>query len=66
MTQVILFDDKSVHIDGYKNIISFNSEHMCIRCRDKVLDIRGNNLQIDSFSEVKMVTSGVISGLEWT
>lgn len=66
MTQVILFDDKSVHIDGYKNIISFNSEHMCIRCRDKVLDIRGNNLQIDSFSEVKMVISGVISGLEWT
>ncbi|MBR1815486.1 MAG: YabP/YqfC family sporulation protein [Lachnospiraceae bacterium] len=66
MTQVILYDDRTVHIDGYKNIISFDSEHMCIRCKDKVLDIKGKNLQIDSFSEVKMVISGVISGLEWT
>ncbi|MBQ9609986.1 MAG: YabP/YqfC family sporulation protein [Lachnospiraceae bacterium] len=66
MTQVVLYDDKTVHIDGYKNIINFNSEHMCIRCRDKVLNIKGKNLQIDSFSEIKMIISGVILCLEWT
>ena len=65
MTQVILYDDKTVHIDGYKNIISFDSEHMCIKCKDKVLDITGKNLQIDSFSEVKMVISGRINNIGW-
>ena len=66
MTQVILYDDTTVHIDGYKNIINFDSVHICIRCKDKILNITGKNLQIDSFSDVKMVISGVISGLEWT
>lgn len=65
MTQIILFDNNSVHIDGYKSIINFNSEFMCVKCKDKVLKINGKNLQIDSFTEVYMVISGQIDSICW-
>ncbi len=65
MTQVILYDNKSVHIDGYKNIINFNSAKMSLKCKDKILEIKGNNLCIDSFSEVSMVVSGQIEDISW-
>ena len=65
MTQIILYDNKSVHIDGYKNIITFNSDHLCVSCKNRILEIYGNNLQIDSFTEVCMVVSGKIDNICW-
>ena len=65
MTQVILYGNKSVHIDGYKSIITFDSNHLCVNCKDKILSIKGSNLRINSFSGVCMVISGKIDDISW-
>lgn len=65
MTQVILYGNKSVHIDGYKSIITFDSERLCISCKNKILEIKGKELIIDSFTGVCMNISGYISDVSW-
>ena len=66
MTQIILYGNKSVHIDGYKCIINFTSSRLSIRCKEKVLIIKGSNLMIDSFTSVYMVVSGIIDDISWS
>lgn len=65
MTQIILYDNRNIHIDGYKKILHFDSKKLSIKCKDKILEINGNNLLIDSFSEVCMVVSGIIENVSW-
>lgn len=65
MTQIIIYDNKSVHIDGYKSIITFDSERLCISCKNRILEIKGKGLQIDSFTEVCMNISGYICDISW-
>ena len=65
MTQVILYDNKTVHIDGYKSIIIFDSQKLSLKCKDRILVINGKNLLIDSFSGVCMVVSGIIENVSW-
>ena len=65
MTQIILYDNKTIHIDGYKSIINFRSDELSVKCKERTLVIKGSELQIDSFSEVCMVVSGKINDVSW-
>lgn len=65
MTRIILYDQKSIHIDGYNNIISFSDETICIQCKKKILEISGTHLYISSFNGIEMTVSGLISGIRW-
>ena len=66
MTRVTLLDQKSVHIDGYKSIISFDDLHISIKCHKKNLEINGENLRITSFNGIQMQISGCISEIKWS
>lgn len=65
MTRVVLLDQKSIHIDGYKSILSLNEEVICIQCKKKILEISGRKLVIDTFNGIEMTISGFISGIRW-
>lgn len=65
MTRIILHDQKSMHIDGYRNILSFADDTICILCKKKVLEISGNGLYIASFNGIEMTVNGSISGIRW-
>lgn len=65
MTRIILYEQKSMHIDGYKNIISFSNETICIQCRKRILEISGKGLYIASFNGIEMTVNGSISGIRW-
>ncbi|MBQ9277314.1 MAG: YabP/YqfC family sporulation protein [Lachnospiraceae bacterium] len=66
MTQIILYGNKSIHIDGYKCIVSFTSKQLSVKCRNKTLNIKGCDLKIDSFTSVYMVISGTIDDISWS
>ncbi len=65
MTRIILYDQKSIHIDGYKNIISFGDDRICIQCRKNAVEITGDKLFISSFSGIEMTIGGKITGIRW-
>lgn len=65
MTRVILFDKKSVHIDGYKSIISFDEENVRLQCSKCILEVYGSKLYIASFTGIEMEIKGVIEGVRW-
>lgn len=65
MTRVVLLEQKSIHIDGYKSILSLNEETICIQCKKKILEISGRKLVIDTFNGIEMTISGFISGIRW-
>lgn len=65
MTRVVLLDQKYVHIDGYKSILSLDEEIICIQCKKKILEISGKKLMIDTFNGIEMTISGFISGIRW-
>lgn len=65
MTRIILYEQKSMHIDGYKSILSFADETICILCKKKVLEITGTGLYIASFNGIEMTVNGLISGIRW-
>lgn len=65
MTRIILYDQKMLHIDGYKNIICFGDDQICIQCKKKLLEISGEKLFISSFSGIEMTIGGCITGIRW-
>ena len=65
MTKIILIDDTTIHIEGYKNIITMESEQVCIQCQKKRLMIYGEKLKIETFSNVELNVYGLITKIEW-
>ncbi len=65
MTRIILYDQKSMHIDGYKNILRFSEEKIYIQCKEQILEVSGSKLYISSFNGIEMTINGMISGIKW-
>lgn len=65
MTRIILYDQKSIHIDGYKSIVSLDHSRICIQCSKKAVEICGEDLFISSFSGIEMTVGGLITGIRW-
>ena len=67
MTQIIMQGQSLIHIDGYDRIINFDTEAISLKCKDKILTVRGRGLRIDSFDSAKMQISGeFIYAAEWS
>ena len=49
MTQVHFYDQTCVHVDGYRQIVSFDTTQVLLRCKKNMLVIEGNALRIASF-----------------
>lgn len=46
MTQVHFYDQTCVHVDGYRQIVSFDTTQVLLRCKKNMLVIEGNALRI--------------------
>lgn len=66
MTKIILIDDKTIHIEGYKHIISMEKDVVCLLCKKKKLLIFGSDLKIEMLSAIELNINGVITKVEWT
>lgn len=65
MTQVHFYDQTCVHVDGYKNIIRFDTEQVMLRCPKQILEIYGQSLRIASFHDTEILVQGKIEGVRW-
>ena len=65
MTRVIMLNQNNVHIDGYKEIISLNSDCITVSCNRKNLKVIGNDLNIEAFTGVNMTVKGCIKSIAW-
>lgn len=65
MTQVHFYNHDSVHVDGYRNIVSFNDNEIVLRCKKNNLIIFGSKLQIVSFNGMEISVRGYIEGVRW-
>ena len=65
MTRIILQDNKSVHIDGYKRILNYDKESIKLLCSKKIIEIYGNNLNVIYFTSIQIEIEGMIDGVKW-
>lgn len=65
MTQVHFYDQTCVHVDGYKNIIRFDSSQVLLCCRKGNLVICGSLLHIASFNREEITIVGNIFSVHW-
>ena len=65
MTQVHFYDQTCVHVDGYRQIVSFDTTQVLLRCRKNMLAIEGNALRIASFDGAEITVRGDIEAVRW-
>lgn len=65
MTQVHFYDQVCVHVDGYRQIVSFDTEQVLLSCKKDLLLIEGKSLRIASFDGTEMTVRGNITGVRW-
>ena len=65
MTQVHFYDQVCVHVDGYRQILRFDTEQILLQCKKKLLLIEGKSLRIASFDGTEMTVRGNITGVRW-
>ncbi|MBE5944233.1 MAG: hypothetical protein E7258_04875 [Lachnospiraceae bacterium] len=65
MTKLILFDDKSIHIEGYKNIVNMEKNQIRINCGKKILNILGKELKIEILTSIELNIYGKICNIFW-
>ena len=65
MTQVHFYEQTCVHVDGYRQIVSFDPEQVLLQCRKHMLAIEGTGLRIDSFDETEITVRGNIEAVRW-
>lgn len=65
MTQVHFYDQLCVHVDGYRQIVRFDTEQILLRCKKSLLLIEGKSLHIASFDRNEMTVRGNITGVRW-
>ena len=66
MTKIIIIDDKTIHIEGYKHISAMEVDFVILQCNKKKLLIRGKNLTIEMLSAIELDVFGQIYSIEWT
>lgn len=65
MTQVHFYDQTCVHVDGYRQIVSFDTTQVLLRCKKNMLVIEGNALWIASFDGAEITVRGDIAAVRW-
>lgn len=65
MTQIIMYDRNTVHVDGYRRIVRFEPEQVLLSCRTCDLLIEGRALRILSFCDAEILVGGEVSGIHW-
>lgn len=65
MTQVHFYDQTCVHVDGYRQIVSFDTTQVLLRCKKNMLVIEGNALRIASFDGAEITVRGDIAAVRW-
>lgn len=65
MTRIIMEGQNSLHIDGYKGIVSFSDSTICIQSKNNKIEIVGKDLIIESFTGTWMKIVGVIISINW-
>ena len=63
MTQVHFYDQTCVHVDGYRQIVSFDTTQVLLRCKKNMLVIEGNALRIASFDGAEITVRGDIAAV---
>lgn len=65
MTQILMYDQTCMHVDGYKSMRHFDTKTIELQCGKKKLQISGNSLLITSFHAEEMIIYGNILSVEW-
>lgn len=65
MTQIHLYDQSCVHIDGYKHIISFDTTRVLLQCKKHKLLVSGCSLRITSYQADELLIQGEIASINW-
>lgn len=65
MTKVTLINTNKVYVDGYKSIISIDDNCIVIDCRNKKLEICGDNLRLLLFTGIELTICGRINCINW-
>lgn len=59
------YDQTCVHVDGYRQIVSFDTTQVLLRCKKNMLVIEGNALRIASFDGAEITVRGDIAAVRW-
>ena len=62
--KVINFNNKSIYIENFTNIIDFSSTEILIKLKKGVIKILGDNLKIKNMNLQSIIVSGDILSME--
>ena len=65
MTKIILVDNKSIHIEGYKHIVIMDESVVRLKCGKRILNIEGSNLAIETLCNMELNIYGIIEKVAW-
>lgn len=60
MTRIVINENKSVYVDGYRHILKYNEDEIILKLSKKQLLIKGSELTITSFCNTELLIKGNI------
>lgn len=65
MSRIIICNSKKIYIDDYKSVIHISNKNIIIKCKNKILNITGDNLKISDYTKNRMTIDGIICNINW-
>lgn len=65
MNRIVINEDKSVYIDGYKHIMKYEDYEIILQASKKQIIIQGNTLLIECFNKTEMLIRGEILNIKF-
>ena len=63
MTRIVINENKSVYVDGYRHILKYDEDEIVLKLSKKQLHIKGNELTITSFCNTEFLITGNIMNI---
>lgn len=54
-----------VHVENHRGLLEYGTEEICVNAGRQIIRIRGKHLELSAMSDIEMVTTGVISSVEF-
>lgn len=65
MNRIVINENSSIYVDGYKRIIKYEDSEIILAISKKQVVIQGMNLLIECYSKTEMLIKGVINNVSF-
>lgn len=65
MNRIVINENSSIYVDGYKHIIKYEDSEIILAISKKQVAIQGMNLLIECYSKTEMLIKGVINNVSF-